>query len=163
MKAISLIVILFITLSLKSQSFDLQVSSDSILFGNYIEVKFELDNIEGSFQAPDFSDFIVLSGPNLSSSIQIINNEMTSQKSYSYLIEPRQLGTMYIKPAFIIAKSDTLGTIPMEINVYPNPEGIIDSPKNFQDDLFNPLGGDFFIRKKDPKKSKKPSRKLKKI
>ena len=123
---------LILSIGLSAQTFNIQISSDSILYGNYIEVRFTIENLEGDFEAPDFSDFIVLSGPNITSSMQFFNGKMSSKKIYSYYLEPRDQGQFFIKPAYLVLPDNTLETIPVEINVYPNPEGkrIVPNMKN---------------------------------
>lgn len=53
---------------------------------------------------PDFSDFNVLSGPNTSTSIQWINGAMTSSKTYSFYLQPRQEGQFIIGKAMMEVK-----------------------------------------------------------
>jgi hypothetical protein len=50
---------------------------------------------------PDFSNFYILSGPNTSTSIQWVNGSMTSSKSYSYYLQPKEEGQFIIGKAAI--------------------------------------------------------------
>lgn len=109
--------------------FTVEVSTDSILFGNYFKVTFSLENAKGSdFSAPDFSEFHVISGPNQASSMSIINGAVTQSVSYSYYLEPKDIGNFYISPASVAVGGKMLETQPLEIMVVPNPEGIKQSP-----------------------------------
>jgi hypothetical protein len=54
-----------------------------------------------SFKAPDLGKFLVLSGPNQSTSMQIINGAISSSQSYSYILQAREPGTFAIAPATI--------------------------------------------------------------
>ncbi len=105
--------------------FTVEVSTDSILFGNFFKVTFTLENAKGDrFEAPDFSEFRVVSGPSMSSSYSIINGEVTQSIAYSYYLEPIDLGNYYIQPASIQAGEQVLETMPLEVMVVPNPDGV---------------------------------------
>ncbi|MBU0520212.1 BatD family protein [bacterium] len=66
---------------------------------------------------PDLSDFRILSGPNESSSIQIINGRYSSTKSWSYVIRPLKSGELTIGSAEISYKRETYKTEPITITV----------------------------------------------
>lgn len=148
-----LLFLLGICLSVQAQDdtrFTVEVSTDSILFGNYFKVTFTLENAKGGeFSAPDFSEFHVVSGPNRASSMSIINGEVTQSISYSYYLEPKDIGNFYIAPAGIDLGDRILETQAVEILVVPNPEGIKQSPESgirrddFNIDGFNSFGDGF--------------------
>lgn len=126
--------ILFVSLFLASQiaiaqedaKFSVKVSMDSVLYGNYFQVVFSLENAKGQdFQAPAFEDFVVKSGPNMSSSFSMVNGDVTQSVSYTFYLEPKDIGNYYIQPASIAVGEMMLETQPIEILVVPNPEGII--------------------------------------
>lgn len=129
-KGILMVTLLMAPFFVISQSFDVSVSSDSILIGNYIELKFTAENIDGQFESPDLSDFVIVSGPNQSSSIQMINSKTTSQRSWSYYVEPSREGEIIIPPAYLVYDEETYETEPQVINIYANPDGIIIKPKS---------------------------------
>lgn len=106
--------------------FTVSVSTDSILMGNTFQVTFSLDNAQGTnFQAPDLSlSFDVVSGPNMSSSMQMINGQMSQSVRYTYHLRPRETGLLYIEPASIETPEHYLETTPLEVLVVPNPDGI---------------------------------------
>lgn len=111
--------------------FTVEVSSDSVLLGNYIEVTFTLENAKGTnFEAPSFQDFRVLSGPHYASNFSMVNGEVSQSTSYSFQLEPKDVGNFYIEPAGIRVQGEVLETEPIEIMVAPNPDGIIDRPRN---------------------------------
>jgi len=125
-------IILIFTLSLFSLSiygqdakFTVSVSTDSILMGNTIKVSFALENGSGkNFDPPAFKDFDVVGGPNQSSSFSMVNGDVSQSLSYSYYLQPKEVGTFFIEPASIGAGENVLETLPIEINVYPNPDGV---------------------------------------
>ena len=109
--------------------FQVEVTMDSVLLGNRIEVTFLLENGEGDdFQPPEFEAFDVISGPSTYSSFSSINGKVTRSTGYKYYIEPREVGSFYIEPASVNVGGKVLETMPVEIMVYPNPEGIIQQP-----------------------------------
>jgi len=173
---ITLLFIVYIGSAIQAQqrSFSVDISSDSILLGNYIEVSYTAVNIEGEFVGPSMEGFTVIGGPNSSSSMSSINGDVRRQMSYSYYLEPTDIGEYVIPPAYINS-SDQWETEPMKIRVYPNPDGIIERPMsekqgfNFNfNDFFggdSPFGQDspFGEEKEDETKSKKKKAKRRKI
>ena len=136
--------------------FSIEVSNTSVLLGNYFQVTFTLKNGDGNkFEAPTFNDFDIVSGPNQSSSFSMMNGVTTQSISYTYYLQPKDVGNYYVEPAFIEVDGKTLETQPIEILVLENPDGIIEKPKsksprqmeffNFPpDDFFNFPSDDFF-------------------
>lgn len=159
-----------LTITAQEKSFSAQVSSDSILVGNYIEVTFTLLNIKGNFVAPDFEGMKIVGGPNHSSSMSSINGDVRQQVSYSYYVEPLEVGDYFIEPAFINESDTDWETQAIKVSVHPNPDGIIERPgmsQNFQfefgdlfdkDDFFN--FGDRSDKKKEATKLKAKRRKI---
>lgn len=68
-------------------------------------------------QLPGFSDFRILGGPNVSTSVQIINGSMSSSKSYSVVLLPRKAGTFDIPPVAITHKGKTYQSNPIRLVV----------------------------------------------
>ncbi len=131
-------------------SFHVEVSTDSILLGNYFSTTFVLENAQGNdFNFPEFRDFTIVGGPNFSSSTQIVNGEMSQRISYTFFLEPRDVGEFYIEPASVESNGEVFETLPLAVRVAPNPDGIIQRPEQSQgnadfwgDDFFD----DFFRR-----------------
>ena len=70
-----------------------------------------------NFRAPDFGSLFVLSGPNSSQSVQIINGSMSGSVAYSYVLYARQPGKFTIGPASIDYKGRQLKTQPIQVEV----------------------------------------------
>lgn len=104
-----------------AQSFEASVSSNKVGLNNRFEISFTFsgDDINSikNFNAPDFSGFLVLSGPNQSTSMQIINGAVSASKTLSYILQPKNLGTYNISSASIEYKGTTLKTVPIKIEV----------------------------------------------
>lgn len=127
----------------KDPKFTVEVSNDSILLGNSFEVTFTLENAEGAnFQMPGFSDFTLVGGPNQSSNFSMVNGDVTQTMSYSFFLEPKDIGNFYVEPANIEIEDSILETQPIEIITVPNPDGIVQRPKKRGQEW----GDDFFGR-----------------
>jgi len=114
----------------QSPRFTVNVSTDSVLWGNYFKVTFSIENAPGvQFEAPDFPDFYIVSGPNMSSSFSLINGVSTQSISYTYFLEPKAIGVFYIQPASIESGGEVLETLPIQIKVAPNPDNIKQEPE----------------------------------
>ena len=139
----------------KITSWETSLNTDSLLMGNRLKVTFTLKNANGkNFQPPSFNGFTVVMGPNQSSSMSIVNGDMTREQSYTYMLEPIAEGNYYIEPAAIAINGDIIETDPLEVIVFPNPDGIIqdseESPLRW-----NQLPWESPKRKMDGRKKKK--------
>ena len=156
--------LVFITTIVGQTTFTVEVSNDSILLGNTIEVSFALENADGqNFTNPTFEGFDVISGPNTSSSFSMINGATTRSLTYSFYLKAKDVGTYFIAPASIKVDGDFLETQPVEVLVVPNPDGIIQKPnrKNqFEFDIRSPRSL-FEDEKKEEQPKKKPKKKRK--
>jgi len=133
----------------KPVKFSVSVSTDSVLMDNYFEVKFTLENANGeNFEAPAFDHFNVVSGPNFSTSMSMVNGDVTQSMTITYYLEPKDIGSYYILPASVKAKDKTLQTAPLGVLVVPNPDGIKQVPERRQD-LFD-WGSPFDFEKEFP-------------
>lgn len=114
----------------QSPKFTVNVSTDSVLWGNPFKVTFSIENAPGAqFEAPDFPDFYIVSGPSMSSSFSLINGVSTQSASYTYFLEPKAIGVFYIQPASIETGGEVLETLPVQIKVAPNPDNIKQEPE----------------------------------
>lgn len=166
MKIFSILKVLAFTLisfGAASQSFDLYLSSDSILAGNVLEVTFKAENINGSFEGPDLKGLEIVSGPNTTSFVTMRNGEMSQTESYSYGILLNDIGVVTVTPAYLHSEDKSWETEPVSVIVLPNPEGIIEQPPK-QSGLFEFGFPGEVKRKQIPNKSSKSKkRKLKRF
>ena len=160
MKYLSLIGFLLLQFYSYSQDVDfkVEISTDSILMGNFMEVRFTIENGAGEFEEPSFDGFDIISGPNTSSTFNMINGNVTQKASYSFVIMPLKEGLLYIDPASFKTGKNTLETEPISIMVYPNPAGIKDH-KLFQKGFDN--FDNFFFKSDKPDKPMNPVKKKK--
>jgi hypothetical protein len=80
--------------------------------------------LEGQFagggknlQLPDLSKFHIMAGPSTSTSMQIINGSVSSSVNYTYVLQPKEMGTFTIGAASIEAGGATLKSSPVTIQV----------------------------------------------
>jgi len=133
-KIFLLIVCLSITLIGWGQeaSFTVSVQFDTLLLGNQLQVSFKLENGNSqNFTPPVFEDFILVAGPNMSSSMMMTNGTVSQSITYSYFLEAKEVGAFFIPPAKIETAEGDLFTEPLEVIVLPNPDGTIQkTPQN---------------------------------
>jgi hypothetical protein len=98
-----------------------------------------------NMQLPDLSKFRIMSGPNQSSSMQFINGAVSSSVTYSYVLEPKDIGTFTIGSFAIEVGGKTYHTNPISLEVVKG------SPKPKQqtataDDVSGQIGDNLFLR-----------------
>jgi hypothetical protein len=89
------------------------VSSNRIGLNETFEYKVEINGQSSGLPDPSFpafNPFSVLSGPNTSTSIQIINGRMSSSKGYSFYLQAQQEGQFTIPPATITVDGKTISS-----------------------------------------------------
>ena len=81
--------------SAQDYSIRASVNKNKIALNERFEYKIEISGQSTSLpdpESPEITIFALLSGPNTSTSIQYINGAMSSSKSYSYILMPRNIG-----------------------------------------------------------------------
>lgn len=119
---IYLVLIFTVQIALFGQSFRASVNFTTVALNDKFEVSFTFEgqemNATKNFTPPDLNkDFLVLSGPNQSTSMQIINGVVSSSISYSYYLQPRNIGKYNIGSAKILYKDQEYKTEPIKIDV----------------------------------------------
>jgi len=123
-KKFILILILFITgLYFNSLAQDFNATVDKTTVGQYehfqVYFTFNGSDINGlsNFRPPSFQGFRVLSGPNQSTSMQIINNKVSASLTFSYILQPTNVGEFTIGSASVDYNGKTYRTNPLKISV----------------------------------------------
>ncbi|MBI5916927.1 MAG: protein BatD [Bacteroidetes bacterium] len=99
-------------------TFEVSTDARQVLLNSYFEVTFTLSNANGTdFAPPSFKDFILLAGPNSSSSMQIVNGVVTREMGYGYTLQPTRVGKITIGSASVRAGGKKLTTRPLTIEV----------------------------------------------
>lgn len=145
-KIFYLLFVFLLPLSLSAQdkvSFTASSDAKQIVLGGHVEVSYTLANANGSdFTAPRFDLFNILTGPNRSISTTGVNGVWTRTVSYTYVLQPKQIGKMAIPPASIKVNGKVLKTELLHVEVL---KGKNSSAKT-QKDLLEQLEEQIFIR-----------------
>jgi hypothetical protein len=114
------ILFLFVSI-LKAQSFISTVDNNKVAENDRLELRFTFEgknlNALKNFNPPSLKEFRVLSGPNQSTSMQIINGVSSSSLTLSYILMPNTTGAFTIGSASIQYEDKTFTTNPIKITV----------------------------------------------
>ncbi len=104
-----------------AQSFNATVDKTTIGQYEQFQVYFTFNgediNSVQNFQPPSFPGFKILSGPNQSTSMQIINGKVSGSLSFTYILQPSGMGDFTIGSASVVYSGKTYRTQPLKIKV----------------------------------------------
>jgi hypothetical protein len=104
-----------------SQTFTASTDNTTVGLTDNFQVTFSFSgkDINGvkNFNPPSFNNFLVLSGPNQSSSMQIINGAVSGSLSFSYILQPKSMGKLTIGTASVDYNGSSIKSSPLEITV----------------------------------------------
>jgi BatD DUF11 like domain len=104
--------------------FEAYADAKEVVVNGYFDVSFTLKNANGThFNPPGFKDFMVLAGPNTSTSMQFINGQVSKELSYSFTLQPTKPGQFTIGNASISVNGKRLNTRPIRISVVKSKPG----------------------------------------
>ncbi|MEW6193896.1 MAG: BatD family protein [Bacteroidota bacterium] len=110
-----------ITAKLFAQEFNTSVDRTTVgqydRFQVYLTFKGADVNSVTNFRPPVFSGFKVLSGPNQSTSMQIINGKVSGSLTFSYILQPTSIGEFTIGQSSVDYDGKTYRTSPLKIKV----------------------------------------------
>ncbi len=98
-----------------------------------------------NLQLPELNKFRMMAGPNQSSSMQFINGVVSSSVSYSYVLQPKEIGKFTIGSVSIETGGKTYQTNPIPIEVVkgsPRPKQQAAAPE----DVSGQIGDNLFLR-----------------
>lgn len=159
MKHLFLILFLLVGLRIAAQDakFTAILSKSTVALDSKFKVEFKLENAQGAqFKAPEFEDFDVISGPSTSSSMTIINGEMTQSIAYVYYLRPKEVGTFTLDAASIKVKGEEFKTKEVKVKVVEKGEAIEEEEEEIVND---PFANFFNAHPTKPKKAEKPKKK----
>lgn len=154
-----------------AQKFTAQTSKNKVSVGEVFQIAFTINTSASNFKAPNLSDFDVYSGPNQSTSMQIVNGSMSQSISLSYMLSAKKEGKFTIGAASIVVNGNKLesNVIPIEVkgaaqqnntnntqnssnayNPYANQQNTTNNNQQYSSDKSN---DDVFIRTFVTKKS----------
>jgi hypothetical protein len=97
--------------------FTASVSKTEVGTTEQFEVTFTVNANGDRFTPPSFNGFLIVSGPNVSTSISVINGSSSSSMAYSYDLVAVKEGSYTIGPATIVVNGKKLSTNPIKIKV----------------------------------------------
>lgn len=146
---IAFITVLELPLFAQDASFDASVDKNPVALGDQFTLSFVLNNAGmgggKNMKLPDLGNFHVMSGPNQSSSMQFINGAVSSSVTYSYILQPKEMGKFTIGPAAIDVGGKQHTSRPLTIEV------VKDAPRQQQqapppDDVGAQIGDNLFLK-----------------
>jgi hypothetical protein len=144
---INILLFIFIQFSLSAQIvFEANVSKNVVIVGERFEVKFKVNENAGQFSPPALTHFNILSGPNQSTSMQWINGNMSSSKTFSYMLSANNEGKYVIGVAKIKINNTIYETQPIEITVEKQTNTSSNQPTASTKNLSKDQNEDLFIK-----------------
>jgi hypothetical protein len=98
-------------------NFVAQTSKTKVGIGEQFQITFTVNASGSQFKAPSFDDFQFLGGPSQSTSMQIINGNMSQSVSYTYYLAGKKTGTFVISSASISVNGKKYETNSLKIEV----------------------------------------------
>ncbi len=129
-KLVALFSVIFLA-QINAQQFTASTDFTKIGVNDRFQVTYALSGADNSnisnFRPPSFSGFKILSGPNQSSSVQIINGKMSAAYSFSYILVPTAVGKYKIGSASISQGGKTFNSNELSVEIV---QGSSQSSKN---------------------------------
>lgn len=99
-------------------TFEAITDARQVVVNGYFDVTFSLKNATGTqFIPPSFKDFVVVAGPNTSSSMQIINGSVTREMGYGFTLQATKVGRFTIGSATVRANGKEFRSAPIVVEV----------------------------------------------
>lgn len=130
-------------------AFEASVDKSPVGLGDQFTLSLTLRNAGMSggrnLQPPDLGKFHLMSGPSQSTNMQIINGVVSSAVTYSYVLQPKEMGKFTIGSASIEAEGKTYKTAPVSLEVVKG------TPRqrqqtNVPPDVSGQIGDNLFLR-----------------
>lgn len=115
------LILFFLAVNLFAQEFAVSVDKSTVGQNERFQIYFIFENGDlnklSSFKTPSFKGLKILSGPNESRNMQIINGQVSGSLTYSFIAVASDLGTAEVGSASIVYAGTTLTSNPISINV----------------------------------------------
>lgn len=150
-KFVILLIICFGFLSpIAAQQFTASTDYSKVGVNDRFQVSYTLSGADNSnitnFKQPAFNGFKILSGPNQSSSIQIINGKMSASYSFSFILVPTAVGKYKIGSASITQSGKSFKSNELSIEVVQGQsQRSSNSGNNSSDDIDKDISKNLFI------------------
>ena len=140
-----LIVLSFIGIALGAYADEVVFKAQApkqVVVGRPFQISYTVNHRSRDLQAPEFTDFDVLSGPysSTSSSTSFTNGHMTSsyEQTYTYMLMARKAGTFTIGPATVKVSGDRIQSNGVRIEVLPEDQPQAQSAQSTPKNRSNP-------------------------
>ncbi len=125
--------VLFILISsfqwVNAQEVDVSVSYDTVYIGNVLGVQYSMEDWQGEVAQPDFGEFKIVGGPQISSSMSYSGGKRSSSTTILfYLKPPDQKGTYQLPSQIFRGGNEEASTEEKDITVLENPDHIEQNP-----------------------------------
>lgn len=97
-----------------------KANKTEVQLGDFIIIQFSINTSFKKFEPPAFEGFRILSGPNQSSSVSIINGQISSSYTISYYLQPLSEGEYTIGPAKVLLSMGWIESNTIKIKVLPS-------------------------------------------
>lgn len=149
---------MLLSVGLFAQSLTASLSSTKVGLNDQFQLTFTFEGKEISsvrnFSPPSLSNFYVLSGPNQSTSVQIINGVVSGSLSFSYFMRPKKTGKFTIGVASVNYQGNTYRSNPLNIEVIKGSAQPTRGSNNRGNNISNKdIGQNLFIRATANKKT----------
>ena len=122
-----LVLFLFISASVFPQKFNASVDKTTLGQNERFRLYFTFDgedmNAVRNFRAPQIVGLRIISGPNQSTNMQIINGKVSASLTYTYILQTLKLGKYTIGAASLEYKGKVYRTQPVDLNVVKSGSG----------------------------------------
>ncbi len=118
---ITLFTLLLLAANLFAQEFNVSADKSTVAQNERFQIYFTFQNGDinkiSNFKPPTFSGLKVLSGPNESRSMQIINGQVSGSLTYSFVVVAEEVGTANIGSASLTYITKNLTSAPTTISI----------------------------------------------
>lgn len=129
--------------------FQAAVDRNPVGMGEQFTLSFTLTNAGAgggkNLQVPDLSKFMIMAGPNQSSSMQIVNGSVSSSVTYHYILQPREAGRIAIGAASIDAGGKNYKSAPIVLEVVKSSTKAKQTSAA-QDDISGQIADNLFLK-----------------
>lgn len=101
----------------------IEISADTLMMGNIIQVKYTLENSSSQIETPELEGLRIVSGPNYASSMSSVNGQVTQSVSLTFFLQPVDIGSAAIGSAYVKTENGILESQPINLIVLDNPDG----------------------------------------
>ena len=107
----------FLYMPVSSQQLIIKVDKDTLYIHEYIKVEITLKNLPGNFETPVFSEWNLISGPNVSSDFSMINGVVNQKKVYTYILQPKHTGVQFLEQITFRSENADITSEPLPVVV----------------------------------------------